>query len=190
MAVSIIKDFLLGVKSGAEVQRIAHLSFEDQRKLLGKESVSQGRNIADQVSTSIRTLASIGNWGKRPGNVNHELLNSLGEPRLPKPTKVDVTLKVPKPKARKAFTKFVRVGYPLILPHILFAFLFMQNRASFDDLIMGATRGAGSHVETFWKSVLTKRGGSKDRGAPDEEQVRVDAVHGSTCGARRRRARN
>ena len=30
LAVSIIKDFLLGVKSGAEVQRIAHLSFEDQ----------------------------------------------------------------------------------------------------------------------------------------------------------------
>ena len=41
----------------------------------------------------------------------------------------------------------------------------MQNRASFDDLIMGATRGAGSHIEAFWKAVLT-RGDTRIDGHP------------------------
>ena len=122
LSVSILKEYLLGDKSAAEVQRLAYLAYKDQLQVLRKDAVAQGRNIQDQTSKTLKALASMGNWGKRPGNVNTEIMSFLGEPKMPPPLKIEVTLKVPKPKARRAFRSAVRVMYPLIPPHMFLRF--------------------------------------------------------------------
>jgi hypothetical protein len=55
--------------------------------------------------------------------------------------------------------------YPLILPHIFFAFLFTHNRTAFDNLMLGASRGAEAHLENFWKNVQ-ERGDPRLAGHP------------------------
>lgn len=155
-AVELIKEFLLGAKSAAEVQHLANLAYNDQRKILGKPSVANGRDIKDAASVTLKSLGSLGNCGRRPQHCNTELLNFLGPTKLPRPLEIDVRLKIPKPKARRGFASFVNVSYPMILPHIMFAFLFVHNRASFDSLILGATAAhPNPQLDSFWETILT-----------------------------------
>jgi hypothetical protein len=64
LAVSILKEYLLGDKSAAEVQRLAYLAYRDQLQLLKKDAVAQGRDIQDQTSKTLKALASMGELGE------------------------------------------------------------------------------------------------------------------------------
>ena len=139
-----------GKISACEVQRHAHLAYKDETAILQRGGLSEGHR-----SRSISALAALGAWGKYSGNVQRDLLNYLGEPSTPKPTLISIHVVVQKPRR---FTNAVQaLQLPFILPHTFFAYLYQYNKAEFDVVMLGATRGHAPRQSEFWKGVVARR---------------------------------
>ena len=53
-------------------------AYEDQQNMLKRLGLSE-----DNISGSLRKMASLGSWGKHNGNVKRDLLAALGTPSSP-----------------------------------------------------------------------------------------------------------
>ena len=113
-----------GKLSAPEVQEIAHAAFQDGLRL-----------------AQVHNLASIGQWGIRPGNMQRDLLYHIGKLPLSQSTyMVDLKLNV-------KGTTWTDTTCTLLLPHKLFASLFHFKPEAFKEFILG---GDPSNIKTFW----------------------------------------
>ena len=108
----------------------------------------------DNISGSLRKMASLGSWGKHNGNVKRDLLAALGTPSSPE----FVFTKVPSVFA-KSLTCAPEDGeaiVPIMPPHLVIAFLNQHHRKRFDQLLFGGEYDAGVLTE-FWKQVVVRK---------------------------------
>ncbi len=84
---------------------MAQLAQRDTLKLLRKTEVAGGRNLQDKALESMRSVAQMGSWGRRLGNVHGEIMNFRGQPKLPATCYVNIAVNIPKPEARRRFRR-------------------------------------------------------------------------------------
>ena len=107
LAAELIERWCWGFCSAVDVQKLSHKSFLDMRAVLQKTGMSD-----DHIPSSLKALASLGTWGRHPGNVNKELKSLLGEPSYPPPRSFPLRVKVSKPRASQKNDQANRCRYP------------------------------------------------------------------------------
>ena len=138
----------------SSVQKHASLAYNDQLAVLEKAKVS-----ADYASTSLKELASLGDNGRYPGNMQQELANKLGEPLFPKPQTFTVPFDVSKHK-RKRDDPQTETNMPLsmYLPHVTFNHYYTKRRKVFDSTFLGKSKERPDfQVKDFWKEVQKRK---------------------------------
>ena len=110
LAEELVHGWAWGMFSACEVQRLAIKSFEDQQALLAR------LNLADtHASESLRALAGLGNSGRQPNNVAHQLRAWLGEPSIPSPFYASIDVLITKPRSSQRVLAPRKM--PFMLPH-------------------------------------------------------------------------
>ena len=150
-----IKAWAWGDLSATFVQKQAANAYYDQARLLKSIGFSE-----DCISVTLKRVASIGSWGKHPGNCHESLRAFLGEPNVPSPFLHDVPMLLKKSKGGVANVTDV-VKFPVLLPHVLFAHYFHTDRARFQSLFLGDQ--TPESMEAFW-SELERRDDPRLRG--------------------------
>ena len=79
---------------------------------------------------SLRSLASLGDWGRHVGNIAVELTRWLGEPSLPPPSVFRIPLIIKKP--RSGLPIFQNQDFPMMLPHVTLTHMFNNHRDKFN----------------------------------------------------------
>ena len=110
--------------SSIQVQKYAHKAYKDQIELLDRLHMSHSH-----VLTSISMLASLGSWGRLPGNANAELKAMLGAPDLPLHDLYRLNCKIQKPRCR--IVSYDTKDFPFVLPHVVISYLYNHHRAVF-----------------------------------------------------------
>lgn len=155
----LVLDWCFG-KSTPEVQRQAQLALDDQLALLENvgERALGGRPLSEYASRTLTKLASLGCHGRYPSNCYSELTRWLGEPRLQGPQPLIVPIKVPKPKTKHRNRSIIAVTMRVLMPHLLFASLFLNYRGHFDTLFLGVNQaeGHGSRLREFWSGAAMR----------------------------------
>ena len=150
-AFNVVKEWTTGGKSARKVQAEARHAYDDVVETLRKCGKSP-----DYAPQSLKALSQLGTWGKFPGNINRELKTWLGASDEPSPYMQLVWMNISKPRKllgkAKRLPKMQQVLFPILLPHLLFHFLFTCRNDDFKDMFIGA--GAGNPVESFWEGVL------------------------------------
>lgn len=93
LSLELVDSWTRGLSSAAEIQKLASKSYNDMVKVLALVGQSDAL-----VPSSLRSIASLGDWGKYSGNVAVELKRWLGEPSLPPPMNFSVPMLVKKPR--------------------------------------------------------------------------------------------
>lgn len=153
LALSLLKKWAWGDMSAVQVQHIAHQSYKDQIGLLNRAGSSR-----EHVTSSIYNLASLGSWGRISGNIAKELRNMIGEPALPQPVMHDLNSKIEKPRLRMPTVR--RSPFGFMLPHVMFSFLFNNQKSTFMQKMAGVTESIsnmGDKLETFWREVVKRK---------------------------------
>ena len=103
------------------------------------------RNIPE----SLRDLAAMGAWGRKPGNCARDLRQYLGQPSsAPAPEFVDLEVKILKPHPRIA-----NVKVPFFFPHLAVSHMFAEDQHYFEEFRFG---GSPDRLEEFWSEVESR----------------------------------
>mgnify|MGYP006999510162 CR=1 FL=1 len=143
--------------SAAEVQRLAHLAPQDEQCTLERISAKLQRDVAvkEERSSVLKSLASLGDWGRYHGNCRRDLLKLLGQPSTPEPLHAPIENKILKPKRFSPKTRHVMM--PFLLPHVNFAYMFSDHKHLFNSLFLGAGDGGENKVRAFCEGVTARR---------------------------------
>ena len=87
-------------------------------------------------------LANLGSGGTQPGNM-HRDLQTLLNLQVPMGLQVTMPLKGPRLGTWKMVTQEV------LLPHVLFAYMWESQRSAFQQFI----QGAAGEIEAFWRAM-------------------------------------
>ena len=137
-----------GHVSAPGMQAIAHKAFNDQVALLSSLGMSP-----DNISSTLKKVASLGTWGKNDQNCNRELLQWLGEPDTPPPFMHPVPLKVP--KATEGEPEIRTSDFPIFLPHVWFSHYYNTNRPKFESLFLGDHKSS-NQIAAFWTELSSR----------------------------------
>jgi len=151
LVASLIADWGWGKLSAAEVQRLGHNAWQDQKALLERVGASSG-----EIDQGLVAIAKLGNWGQYPANMHRELVSWLGEPTPPKPMDIEIPVRIGKP-GRLASTSNVETG--ILLPHVEFANLFLKKRSVFNKFMLGLSDMSDdteSVAKEFWGAALER----------------------------------
>ena len=145
LAEHLLRQWAWGDISATALQELAMKAYQDEVNLLRAHGIHEA-----QVHSSLKSLASLGTWGKHSGNVHSQLLAWLGEPPTPAPMKHQVPLLAQKVKGGGE----VEIHGPLaiFLPHELFAWYYKNDRARFQHLFLGSQESQAD-LKQFWKEV-------------------------------------
>lgn len=146
---SLVKEWSIGRISAVRVQKCASDAWTDIKAVLRKKNLSE-----DLGPKSLKALAGLGKNGQYKGNINAELKTWLGESDFPPPHTESIWMKVCKP--RKHTRPVQKVLFPIVLPHILFAFLFASHPAAFHELFIG-DMDSENPVGMFWDYVFKSK---------------------------------
>ena len=138
-----------GKLPASELQKLSYGAYKDELASLTRARVTDPEGY---VNATIKRLASLGTWGKHPGNVHAELVAFLGEPELPAPFVVKVSQRVR--KSRLWNGSIQKVPMHFMLPHILFHHVYTSSKSNFFSLFLGTTDNPIDRLESFWKLLL------------------------------------
>ena len=146
---SLVRDWSWGFTSAPHLQAVVHRAFDDMKKVLDNVGISE-----DNIPASWRALASLGNFGKIPGNIARELRHWLGEPIYPPPRSFNVNVKISKPRHK---SKTIRtINAEMLEPHVTFSYIFHNDRQNFDEKLFGL-EPSDRKLEEFWSEVIRRR---------------------------------
>lgn len=149
LVLELIDSWTRGLSSAAECQRLAMKSYNDMVRVLNIAGKSDGF-----VPVSLKSLASLGDWGKYSGNVAAELKRWLGEPSMPKPMTFSIPMLVKKP--RSGLPIYQRQDLPIMLPHVTFAHIYTNHTNQFNFKFLG-TPPIENKLHDFWSVVVARR---------------------------------
>lgn len=139
LAKFLLQEFAWGRMSATEVQRIAGHAKQDM------DQVRAGRTLND-----LDQLAAIGTEGYNPGNCYRDVMKIINKHSdLPPATQVDMP------------TKRGNGTCSLMLPHVVFSYLYHRNREQFEKLFCP---GGTDQLKKFW-SQCQHTPGFKDQSA-------------------------
>ena len=147
LAFHLVQQWAWGFYSAPQVQVLAARAYEDQRKLLRENGLSE-----DLAAESLHYLAAMGKFGRYPGNIARELKNWLQEPKCPKPLVVNITIRVHKPRRQRP--AIAPRPSEFMLPHAIFADMFRNERAEFYEKFLG---GSLQSLSDFWEETMRRR---------------------------------
>eukprot|EP00969_Alexandrium_andersonii_P358556 15451247-Alexandrium_andersonii.AAC.1 len=146
-----------GEVSAQQVQAFCLQAYNDQVALLKAVDIPE-----DYINPDIKKVASLGKWGQAPNHIDEGLKNFLGAAVAPTPIKIKVPCIVQKKKAEAA-SKIAQVDFPIIAPHVAFAFWFHEDKTKFEDLFLG---GLPEDARAEFWAELERRGDPRLQGHP------------------------
>ena len=149
VAAMLAKKWAWGQISAINVQELAFANYEDMKGALAACGQSEGF-----IPKSITKFASLGNWGRTPGNISRDLTSALGEPCVPEVAHVEVKVKVPKPTGGHQSQHMIKM--PMILPHEMFATLY-DDIDKFKNVFVGDSTDMGDSIKSFWQTVASRK---------------------------------
>ena len=162
LAEHLLRQWAWGQISSNTLQQISMHAYDDQVNLLESMNLS-----ADRACPKLQAMARLGNWGQQPGNVQVQLLSWLGAPSTPPCMMHKVPVLVTKSRAGVAASSGAdgqEIDFPVLLPHVLFAWLYDNHRDRFNKLFLGACPRKAD-VGAFWKE-MSKRKDPRLEGHP------------------------
>ena len=128
---------------------MASKSYEDQCALLDNLGLS-----SQLASSPLRQLAGLGSSGRNKNNITKELKLWLGEPNIPRPLVASAHILVAKPRIMHC--RIQRSGHSFLLPHLVFAHMYHNDRATFNYRFLGPD-GDSKRVKEFWSEVVRRK---------------------------------
>ena len=101
----------------------------------------------------------LGSSGKQARNIEAQLLTYLGEPKTPPSQCFPVDVQTTKPRDESAGSDVQHtetIQFPMNLPHIVFAWMYKNNRQHFDQFFMGSCTTPQSR-RAFWKELSARQ---------------------------------
>ena len=147
LAKELVRKWSWGLMSATEVQMLSSRALADQEAML--TSIGVDRSFA---SKSLQMLGRLGSHGVHEGNIRRDLISALGDPAVPEPSLVKCQMNIMKPAAGEGSSQEVDVA--MFLPHEVFAYLYKEERAAFEQRFLGDGQDA---LFSFWGE-LEKRG--------------------------------
>ena len=140
----LLRDWSWGHKSAVEVQQLCLASYNDLKDI----------GCEDKIPSSLKAIASAGQWGKNERHVHNKIISMLGQPVNPPPMSLDITCAVLKPKPEQS--PVMRVSLPFFLPHCMLSFMYHHDRPYFDKELCGGSLDDPG-LKPFWTEVVRRR---------------------------------
>ena len=132
---------------------MAKKAFDDQVALC--DAIGASRDV---ISISLTKMQGLGSCGRLAGNVNRDLINWLGEPKLVGTSMFEVSIKLTKetklrmvPRLPKSRIQTFQDEF--LLPHLAFAYMYRHQAEQFLERFLGPTEGRACRLEDFWNTV-------------------------------------
>lgn len=149
----LLRQWAWGQVSAVALQTTALHAYNDQLALLRSLDISE-----DRACAKLKALARLGNFGKQPGNVQTQLITYLGSPSTPPCHYHQVPVTILKQRTASSGEDAVAtsIDFPIFLPHVLFSWMYANDKERFSSLFLGACADDHSRKE-FWRE-LSERG--------------------------------
>ena len=156
LAKTLVEKWAWGLLSTPQVQEIAHGAFRD-----------------GLTHSQVKQLASLGSWGKCPGNMQRDMMQAIGSDCALTCSTSEVQVNLLGPKGNWPSAKL-----NMLLPHKLFSKMYHARPAAFLESVLGGTE---DNIKAFWKAMKEHpvvQARPELRGRTDLSKVVPIAIHG------------